>query len=80
MVTSDPIGDIAPLFLKDVEDEKGKVKPRLVNINSQKARLVYGFNHQYITEEDYEAASKYVENPEEFDFYKILNWDKIELI
>ncbi len=43
-------------FLKDVEDEKGKVKPRLVNINSQKARLVYGFNHQYITEEDYEAA------------------------
>lgn len=80
MVTSDPTGDIAPLYLKDVEDEHGKVKPRLVNINSQKAKLVYGFNHQYITEEDYEAASKYIENPAEYDFYKILNWDKIEIV
>ena len=80
MVTADQKGDILPLYLKDVEDENGKVKPRLVNINSQKARLVYGFNHQYITEEDYEEAAKFVQNPEEFDFYKILNWEKIKVI
>jgi ATP-dependent phosphofructokinase / diphosphate-dependent phosphofructokinase len=80
MVTSDPTGDIAPLYLKDVEDEHGKVKPRLVNINSQKAKLVYGFNHQYITADDYGAASKFLDNPDEFDFYKILNWDKIEIV
>jgi ATP-dependent phosphofructokinase / diphosphate-dependent phosphofructokinase len=80
MVTSDPTGDIAPLYLKDVEDEHGKVKPRLVNINSQKAKLVYGFNHQYITEQDYDAVSKHIKNPEEYDFYKILNWDKIEIV
>lgn len=80
MVTSDPTGDIAPLYLKDVEDEHGKVKPRLVNINSQKAKLVYGFNHQYITEQDYDAVSQYIKNPEEYDFYKILNWDKIEIV
>ncbi len=80
MVTSDPTGDIAPLYLKDVEDEHGKVKPRLVNINSQKAKLVYGFNHQYITADDYDAASKFLDNPDEYDFYKILNWDKIEIV
>lgn len=80
MVTSDPKGDIAPLYLKDVEDEHGKVKPRLVNINSEKARMVYSFNHQYIMEEDYKAARMVIDHPEEFDFYKILNWDKIKVV
>jgi 6-phosphofructokinase 1 len=74
MVTSDPAGDIYPLFLKDVADEKGKVKPRLVNINSQKAQMVYEWNTQYIEPGDYEAARRYVANPEEYDFQKILNW------
>jgi 6-phosphofructokinase 1 len=74
MVTSDPKGDVFPLFLKDVTDEKGKVKPRLVNINSQKARLVYEHNLQFITEEDYEEARKYLDNPEHYDFKKILKW------
>ncbi len=74
MVTSDPSGDIYPLFLKDVADEKGKVKPRLVNINSQKAQMVYEWNTQYIEAGDYEAARKYLEHPEDYDFKKILNW------
>jgi ATP-dependent phosphofructokinase / diphosphate-dependent phosphofructokinase len=74
MVTSDPKGDIKPLFLKDVEDEHGKVKPRLVNIESERVQLVFNNNLHYITEEDYEAAGKIVPNPEEFDFKKILNW------
>jgi len=80
MVTADHKGDIKPLYLKDVEDENGKVRPRLVNIESEKARMVYSFNHQYIMEEDYKAASKIIENPAEFDFYKILNWEKIKMI
>ena len=80
MVTSNPKGDIKPLYLKDVEDENGKVKPRLVNINSEKARMVYSFNHQYIVEEDYKTASQIIENPQEFDFYKILNWEKIQIM
>ena len=74
MVTSDPKGDIAPLYLKDVEDENGKVKPRLVDINCQKSELVFRNNLHFITEEDYEAARQYVKNPEEFDFLKILDW------
>ncbi len=80
MVTSNPKGDIKPLYLKDVEDENGKVKPRLVNINSEKARMVYSFNHQYIVKEDYKTASQIIENPQEFDFYKILNWEKIQIM
>ncbi len=74
MVTSDPKGDIYPLFLKDVTDEKGKVKPRMVNINSQKVMMVYNNNLQFITEADYEEAKKYLPDPENYDFNKILNW------
>jgi 6-phosphofructokinase 1 len=74
MVTSDPKGDIIPLYLKDVEDEHGKVKPRLVDIESQKAQLVFRNNLHFIHEKDYDLAKQYVSNPEEFDFLKILNW------
>ena len=75
MVTSNPGGDIIPLYLKDVEDENGKVKPRLVNIQSQKTQLVFRNNLHFIHENDYEAAKQYLENPEDYDFLKILNWD-----
>ena len=74
MVTSDPKGDVHPLFLKDVTDENGKVKPRMVNINSQKVMMVYNNNMQFLAEEDYEDARKYLPDPENYDFNKILNW------
>ncbi|MBU2465266.1 MAG: 6-phosphofructokinase, partial [Bacteroidetes bacterium] len=35
MVTSDPAGDAAPLYLKDVADKDGKVKPRLVKMTGE---------------------------------------------
>ncbi len=68
-------GAISPLFLKDVEDENGKVKPRLVNVETEKAKLIFDNNLHYITKADYNAAKKYIKNPEEFDFKKILNWE-----
>lgn len=74
MVTLNKENEIAPLYLKDVSDEKGKVIPRLVNINSARFKLTFDNNLHYITPEDYEAAKKFVPNPEEFDFKKILNW------
>jgi 6-phosphofructokinase 1 len=74
MVTADPAGNISPLYLRDVEDENGKVKPRLVNINSERAQLVFNNNLHFLTKEDYTEAKKYLKNPEEYDFYKILNW------
>ncbi len=75
MVTSDPKGDILPLYLKDVEDENGKVKPRLVDIECQKSELVFRNNLHFIHEKDYKDALQYVDNPEEFDFLKILDWN-----
>jgi len=74
MVTSDPIGDIHPLYFKDVADENGKVRPRLVNIDSQKFKLVYEIGLNYITPADYEVAKRWLPNPEEYDFFRILNW------
>jgi 6-phosphofructokinase 1 len=74
MVTQTPAGDILPLYMKDVEDENGKVKPRLVNMNSEKVKLVFENNLHYITQNDYKAAKKYVSDPEEYNFKKILNW------
>jgi 6-phosphofructokinase 1 len=74
MVTSDPKGDISPLFLKDVEDDKGRVKPRLVNMQGQKAVMVFSESLQYITKADYKEAQKYLSAPEEYDFTRILNW------
>jgi len=76
MVTVDRTGCILPLFLKDVEDENGKVKPRLVNIESEKVQLIYRNNLHFITKADYNRAKKFVEKPEEYDFYKILEWDE----
>jgi 6-phosphofructokinase 1 len=74
MVTQTPAGDILPLYMKDVEDENGKVKPRLVNMQSEKVKLVFENNLHYITQNDYKAAKKLLSEPEEYDFKKILNW------
>ena len=74
MVTVNRGGNISPLFLKDVSDEHGKVKPRLVNVNSQEVQLIFRNNLHFITKADYNDARKYVKNPEDFDFFKILNW------
>jgi 6-phosphofructokinase len=74
MTTIDREGNISPLYLKDVEDEKGKVKPRLVNIKSESVQMIFKSNLHYISKEDYRAAKKYVKNPEDYDFMKILNW------
>ena len=74
MVTTNPKGEIIPLYLKDVEDENGKIKPRLVNLNGPKAELIFNEGLQYLTPSDYEAAKKYLPNPEVYDFKKILNW------
>ena len=74
VVTTNPKGEIIPLYLKDVEDENGKIKPRLVNLNGPKAELIFNEGLQYLTPADYEAAKKYLPEPEKYDFKKILKW------
>lgn len=75
MVTSDPTGDISALFLRDVEDKLGKVRTRMVTMDCQKSRMVFDDSLHYLSQNDYEEASKYLKNPEEYDFRKILGWD-----
>ena len=75
MVYVDHAGKVNPLYLKDLQDEKtGKIPPRLVNIDTDAFRAVVNNILHYITPADYEAAKKYVKNPEEYDFRKILEW------
>ncbi len=72
MVCVNSVGETSPLYLKDVEDENGKVRPRLVNMEAWNTKAVMEHNLHYITEEDYVAAKEYLPNPEEYDFKKIL--------
>ncbi|MBV1888152.1 MAG: 6-phosphofructokinase [Urechidicola sp.] len=74
IVSANSNGDISPLYLKDIEDENGKIKPRLVDINSDMAQLFIN-NLIYIREKDYEKAKEYVSSPEAYDVKKILEWN-----
>ncbi len=75
MVYVDQAGKVMPLYLKDLQDPAtGKIPPRLVDITSDEFKAVIDNILCYITPADYEAAKKYVPNPEAYDFEKILNW------
>ncbi|MEG1553562.1 MAG: 6-phosphofructokinase [Rikenellaceae bacterium] len=78
IITISRDGRAEPLYLKDIEDKNGKIKPRLVDIDAPKVMTIYHNNLHFITENDYKAASQFVAHPEEYDFYKILNWEKPE--
>lgn len=75
VVTSDSVGHIKPLFLKDVEDKNGKVRTRMVNVNSEEAKMVLFDSIQYLEEKDIPAAKKYLEKPEEYVMNNILEWN-----
>jgi len=76
MIMIDRDSEVKPLFLKDVEDEKGKVKPRLVDVTSENVQMIFRNNLHYLTKEDYRSAKKYVKDPESYDFYRILEWEE----
>jgi len=74
MVYVDAEGNSHPLYLHDLQNEEGKIPPRRVDMNGGIAQNYYKYICNYITPADYEAAKAYVENPEDYDFVKILNW------
>lgn len=75
MVYVDHQGNVSPLYLKDLQDPAtGKIPPRQVNVASNKVQSYINDIMDYITPADYEAARKYVSNPEDYDFRRILNW------
>lgn len=75
MVYADHEGNISPLYLKDLQDPTtGKIPPRQVNMANAEVNNYIDYIMDYITPADYEVARKYVEQPEIFDFKKILEW------
>ena len=76
MVYVDSYGNVSPLYLADLQDPNtGKIPPRVVDINSGTAQNYYNYIAHYVTEADYDAVRALgIENPEAFDFKKILEW------
>ncbi|HBX53016.1 MAG: 6-phosphofructokinase [Bacteroidetes bacterium RIFOXYA12_FULL_35_11] len=75
IVVSTANDEVLPLYMKDISNEQGIIKPRLVNVQSERFLVTLG-SFEYITERDYAAAKKYFANPEEYDLKNIL---KIEI-
>ena len=75
MVYVDPCGESHPLYLKDLQGADGKIPPRRVDIEGGISQNYYRNICHFITPADYETAKKYVPNPEEYDFRKILGWE-----
>jgi len=74
MVYVDADGESHPLYLKDLQNAEGKIPPRRVNIEGGTSQNYFNHICHFITPADYEAAKKYVADPETYDFKKILNW------
>lgn len=65
--------EVIPVYLKDVEDENGKIRTRLVNINKEVVRQTMVENTYYLKSSDREAAREWLSRPEEFEYDSILN-------
>ena len=74
MVYVDAWGNASPLYLHDLQNAEGKIPPRRVDMNGGIAQNYYEYICHYVTPADYEAAKKYLPNPEDYDFKKILGW------
>ena len=76
MVYVDAYGNVSPLYLADLQDPTtGKIPPRVVDINAGTAQNYYKYIAHYVTEADYDAVRALgIENPEAYDFNKILEW------
>ena len=74
MVYVDAFGESHPLYLKDLQNEEGKIPPRRVAIEGGIAQSYFNHICHFITPADYEVEKKFVSDPEAYDFKKILNW------
>lgn len=64
--------EIIPVYLKDVEDENGKIRTRLVNVEKEVVRQTLTENISYLTPDDRMAAKQWLNNPPEFEYDRIL--------
>lgn len=64
--------EVIPVYLKDVEDEQGKIKTRLVNIDKEVVQHTLRENVYYLLPEDRQQAKVWLQYPEEFEYQTIL--------
>lgn len=64
--------EVIPVYLREVEDKHGKIRPRLVNVNKEVVRQTFQENIYYLTENDRKEAEKWLEYPEEYEYQCIL--------
>ena len=72
MVAVNEQDEIIPVYLKDVEDENGKIRTRLVNMNKESVRETFRENMYFLTSQDREAAKEWLSRPEEYEYERIL--------
>lgn len=65
--------EVIPVYLKDVEDENGKIQTRLVNMAKEVVQQTLHENIYYLTAEDRQKACEWLKYPEEFEYDRILN-------
>jgi len=73
IVTTNSRGDITPMYLSEFENDHGVIPPRLVDINAEISKLSFK-NLHFVDQSDYGQIETLVNNPEQYDFKKILNW------
>ena len=73
IVTANSKGDLKPLYLADLQNEEGKIPPRLVDIESDFANLCFE-NLDFLKTKDIEKAKTVLDKPEEYTLNHILNW------
>src|SRR5690606_13989525 len=65
IVTANSRGEVSPIFLSEIQNEEGKILPRLVNIDSEFASLCFQ-NLHYLVESDFEKAKEYLDDPSHY--------------
>ncbi|MCL2561786.1 MAG: 6-phosphofructokinase [Rikenellaceae bacterium] len=79
MVFVDLAGNVKPLSLRELQDsDTGKIPPRMVDTTTDGFVAVVNNILNYIKPDDYEAARQFVANPEDYDFFRILEWERAE--
>lgn len=73
MVAVDTDRKVIPVYLSDVEDEEGKIRTRLVNMNREEVRHTFTDMLYYLTAADREAARAYLPSPQEYEWESIMD-------
>lgn len=74
IVAANSDGELMPLYLNELQDENGKILPRMVNIHSDFSKSCL-MNLQFLSKEDSNEASIYLQDAEAYYFDQILEWN-----